>query len=162
MQLDMETLCSEIEHELASAGIAVFRSYSRFGDDRFAIEWDTRNFPDFREFIKVASALGVRVMVFHVNRLSASLLDSVEEDLAMADLPPEDERERTRFLNSLREREGSISEIELSFDLDQTTYLYAQQATWMNDLREIMDELSDFGDDEDDDEPPMGGFYSRN
>jgi hypothetical protein len=165
MRQDLDTLCSEIEKELAGRSFAVFRGHHRALENRPQVDWDVVKWPDFLEFLGCAEKLGVRLLVFSNQKLTEQLLDQARERLDGADLAREEHREFGRTFSRLRAYEGFTSSIELSFDYEAITYIFHISTPWYDELLDMIDDLDDSIEQaalEDDGENPMGGYFSQN
>ncbi len=67
-------------------------------------------------------------------------------------------------LNDLRAYEGSVGAIELSFDHEGRVFLFDLRTEWFDEFSEMSDEIQLLvpDPDDDDDESPISGYFSRN
>jgi hypothetical protein len=162
-QMNLDTVKSEITSYLQSNGFIVFHGYSRALQERAEIEWDVARYPDYRDFLKVARELDVRLIVFHHREFSSTVIDRALEELEGASYEYEDQRDIERRLRELRVYDGFTCAVELSFDHGSLSYVYELRTEWYTELNNVLDELDVFGDDDDDDEEdPLSGYYSKN
>lgn len=164
MKQYLDALKSEIADYLSSRGFAVFHGQPR-GDDSRGLYWDAAQYPDFRDFLAVAEALGVKLVVFHHRALTPAALDSALEELEEADVPPEERMPLERRLRELRAYQGLTAVIELSFDYDGRTYVYEVESDWHRQFLETIDEIESYLPEEGDEEgeqDSFGGYFSRN
>jgi hypothetical protein len=162
-QKNLDTLKSEIDSHLKDNGFVVFRGHSRSIVEKPEVEWDTARYPDFREFLAIASQLGVKLIVFHDREFSASIIDRALEEIEESSFEFEDQRELERKLRELRVYEGFTCALELSFEYTGQTYFFELRTGWYSDLNELLDELDMMPDEDDDDgENPLSGYYSKN
>ena len=163
MKQNLDTLKTDIETHLKQAGFVVFYGHSRGFDDGPEVDWDTQSHPDFREFAEVAKQLGVKLIVVHHRQFSSAVLDRVKDQIEENDIEFDDRRAIEARLTDLRMFDGFTCAIELSFDYNDTLYMFELQTEWYSELNNILDQLdlSGPGDDEGDDET-FGGYYSRN
>ena len=164
MKLNLDSVRADIEKHLSSEGFVVFHGFSRHSHDLGdPIEWDTTQYPDFRAFLHVAKELGVKVIVLHHRQFSA---DAVEDALeGLSDLPYEfeDRRDLERRLRELSVYDGFTCAVELSFDFDRNFYLFDLQADWYREMNDLLDEATlGVGDDHEDEDDTLGGYYSKN
>jgi hypothetical protein len=167
--LDLDQLTTQIGSAIEASGMVTFHGVSRIGDDDHLILWDTDRVPDFREFLLCAGRLGAKVIVYHERKFIAEPIDDLREELQESDLTPPERREFERRLKALRDYVGFTAGIELSFDYNDSVYLYEVRSDFMNELLGIMSELDngyldDAGEDDDDSggTPRPSGFFSRN
>jgi hypothetical protein len=170
MKPDLETLRTEIEEYVKTEDFAVFRGFPRLPEPAKMVHWDSEEYPDFRDFLRLPKQLGVPLVVFHHRKLSPAFIDDALDQLDAVDLPDEEYVEYQRRLRELRVFEGFTSAVELSFDYEGRIYLYTRRAEWYEDLLDIADELHDylagdedeeFGDLEEPDED-IGPYFSKN
>ena len=162
-QKNLDTVKSEIDNYLRKSGFVVFHGFSRGMDQHPEVEWDTRRYPDHKDFLAVAQELGVRLVVFHHREFSAAVIDRALEEMQSAAYEYEDQRDVERRLRELRVYDGFTCAVELSFDYNKITYYYELRTEWYTELNLILDELDMFPDeDEDDDDTPLSGYYSKN
>jgi len=164
MRQDLDTLRGEMERELASCGMVVFRGFNRGLESRQQVDWDVAQEPDFRKFLACAKELEAGLLVFSAQKLQGSLLERAEEQLEAVDLPKDEYREYERTLRKLRDYEGFVSSIELSFDYRDVTYIYHVSTSWYDELLDLMNDLDELSGSisEDSESGPMGGYYSQN
>lgn len=162
-QKNLDTLKSEIDSHLKANGFVVFRGHGRGIAERPEVDWDVSRYPDFREFLSVAEQLGVRLVVFHHREFTSSVIDRALDELQESTFEFDDQREVERKLRELRVYEGFTCALELSFEYASVTYFFELQTGWYSDLNDLLDELDMLpGDDEDEDENPLSGYYSKN
>jgi hypothetical protein len=163
MATDLETLRTEIQGYLQELSIPVFYGYCRVSDSSFQVHWDTEGHPDFREFVEAGRRAGAKLIVFAHEAFS---LDEIDEALDQLESSALTWDERQTFENRLRELqayEGFTCSVELSFDIEGCVYLYELRTEWYQALRDILIEVDvSAGQDEDEDEGPMPGYFSRN
>jgi hypothetical protein len=162
MRQDLDTLCEEIERALEEARITVFRGVPRQPDVRQRMEWDVDQFPDFRAFLGVAEGVGVRLMVFHQEKLTEDILDSAAERLEEAEFPREEEREYERSLAKVRGYAGFVGSINLSFDFDNVTYSFHIATPWFMDFLELVEVIEEAIEQGPEDDSIGGGYFSQN
>jgi hypothetical protein len=166
MRQDLDTLFEEVERTLKAKNFTIFRGNSRGFDTRPQVEWDVDNRPDFREFVDVAEALGIKLIVVQRSKLEAEMIESATERMEMADLPPGDRREYDRDLERLKGYVGFSCSLQLSFDYNGLTYLYDLYTPWYAELLDIADEIDSALDDHARQSSPGGplggGYYSQN
>jgi hypothetical protein len=165
MRQDLDSFAKEFEREAAARGFVLFHSYRRGLDDGVTTYWQVETHPDIKGFLDAAEGLGVRVLAYSCHRFGASIIDDTLERLEECDLPFEDRRDYENQLKRLRAYEGFVSDMEISFDYQHRTYLYDLETEWHREFMELLDEIHEMAfpsDAEDEDEGPVGGYFSRN
>jgi len=164
MKPNLDTLKTEIEEYLEESGLAVFYGYSRVLESMPAVYWDCDQYPDYRLFVKAAHTAGAKVIVFHQREFSADQVEDALEQLTTCDLPRDEYHKLERRLNELRIYDGFICAIELSFDHEGRVFLFDLRTDWYEEFSELLDEIEmmDAETDDDDDDPTMGGYFSKN
>lgn len=163
MRQNLDSLRTEIQEYLESHHFIVFHGHSRLMDTLPVVYWDLERFPDFHLFLKAAEAAGARMIVFHQREFAGDLIDNALDQLQEIDLPPSERRAMERRLKELRVYEGFICTLELSFDYQNRIYLFDLRTEWYNELNDILDEIdASLPGEEEDDEGPMGGYFSKN
>ena len=93
-------------------------------------------------------------------------MDRALEELEDAeDVDLDEQRTIQNRLKELSKYDGFTCAIEVSFDHENSTYLFELRAEWYEELDDLMSELAlDFDIDEEDeeDEETYGGYYSKN
>ena len=161
MKPNLDTLKTEIEQYLEESGLAVFYGYSRALESTPAVYWDCDQYPDYKRFVQAARIAGARVVVFHQRTFMTELVDDALEELTACTLPREEYREFEQRLTKLRAYDGFVCAIELSFDHEGRVFLFDLRTEWYDELTEILDEIQALTADTDDD-PTMGGYFSKN
>ena len=161
---DLDTLCAEVERDLATRSFAIFRGHHRALENRSQVDWDVIKSPDFHDYLACAERLGVRLLVFSHQKLTTQLLDQVRERIDTTDLSREDSRDFERTFKKLRGYEGFTSSLELSFDFEGITYIFHISTPWYDELLDMIEDLDDAIEHAagDEDGGPMGGYFSQN
>lgn len=165
MDLNLETLKSEILDYLESSEFAIFRSHPGGLEGLPVITWDAERFPDYHMFFETARKAGVKLILFAVRELAQEEVDEAMEELEDSELSREDQRDYENRLRTVRPHIGTTCSLELAFDYNAHLYVYEARPDWYEDFLEVCDELSPFLPVED--EPStghdgLGGFYSNN
>src|SRR6185295_4640768 len=92
MKLNLDSLKTEIQSYLNDNGFVVFHSFSRSLDDMPEVDWDTRRYPDYKDFLNVAKSLDAKLIVFHHREFTADIIDRAIDDLPGANFDYEDQR----------------------------------------------------------------------
>ena len=161
MKPNLDTLKTEIEHYLEDSGLAVFHGYSRALESAPTVYWNCEQYPDYKRFVQAALTAGVKIMVLHQRTFQSEQVDDALEQLALCSLAREEYREFEQQLTSTRAFDGFTCAIELSFDYEGRVFLFDLRTEWYDSLTEVMDEIQVLAGDKDDD-PTMGGYYSKN
>jgi hypothetical protein len=163
MKPNLDTLKTEIEEYLTQAGLALFYGYSRSLDALPAVEWDCEQYPDFKLFVAAALTAEAKLIVFHQREFLYEQVEDALERLAACDLPPEECQEFEQRLSEMRQYNGSISTIELSFDHQGRVFLFELHTEWYQEFSEILDEIQLMTPEpEDDEDTSLGGYFSKN
>jgi hypothetical protein len=164
MNQNLDTIKSEIEQYLPAEGFVMFRGFPRISDDLPdpPIHWDSVRYPDYRPFLEAARAVGVKLVTFHHREFSAGMLEDVRQELNSADMPREDKRKIERDLKKLGDFDGLTCALELAFEHSGRLYLWTMLTPWYAELLDILDTIDDSLPEEEDDDDPMGGYFSRN
>ncbi len=162
MNVNLDSLKSEILEHLGSEGFVVFHGYSRLADTDSFVAWDTDRHPDYREFLKVARQAGVTLIVFNDRQFSAEHLEDATERLEDCELTTEERRTLERRLRELRGYEGFTCGLELSFDCQGRVYMFSARADWYEDFLDLLEELDARLPEDEEDGDSMGGYFSRN
>ncbi len=164
MKLNLDSLKSEIQTYLNDNGFLVFHGFSRSLDDMPEVDWDTKRYPDYKQFLNIAKRLEIRLVVLHHREFSSNVIDHAIEDLPSSGYEYEDQRAFEQRLRELSVYEGFTCLIEISFDYQGTLYLFELRTEWFSELNHLLEELAINSEDEDDeaDADPLGGYYSKN
>lgn len=162
MHINLDTLKDDIKNALAEDHFVVFHGYARATEHLSAVYWDTERHPGHEEFLQTAKAAGVSLIVFHEQEFNTAMVDDAVDQLEGSDLAAEDYRLIQGRLEELRRYDGFTCAVELSFDYQGRVYIYGVRSEWFEEYSDILDEL-EFGlPEEDQDEPPIGGYFSKN
>ena len=161
MRQDIDLLLEEVERALAERQFTIFRGQQRGPELRPQLEWDVESHPDFREFLAVAEAIGVRLVVLHLDKLDTGFVESTLERLEQSELPAAQRRQYQRDIERLRAYEGFACSLQISFDYDGLTYLYEVYTMWYSELLDIADDIDAALEDQALN-PPDGPFFSQN
>jgi len=163
MKTNLDTLKDEVEKYLVEQGFNVFHGQSRLLDSLPIIYWDCDRYPDFRKFLTVARSAEAALVVFHQREFTRDNIDDAIDRLEAAGMAPEESRALERRLKALRKYEGFTCALELSFDYQGRIYVFDLCTEWYDELSDILEEIDMFSlDDEEDDDGPMGGYFSQN
>lgn len=164
MDLNLDSLKSEILNYLESSGFTVFHMAPGGLEGQAMIIWDAERHPDYRMFLETARSVGSAIVCFGSREFQTEELDEVSEQIEELGLPRDEQREYQARLRKLRVHTGVTCALEIAFDHDSRLYVYELQPDWYEDFLNLEDEiLSRFtpGEDEGRD-GSLGGFYSNN
>jgi hypothetical protein len=163
MRTDLETLRTEIQGYIQELGIPVFYGYGRALQSPVQVYWDTERHSDVREFLGAAHRAGAKLIVFANEAFSLDEIDEALDQLEGSKLAREEKHSFETRLRELQAYEGFTCSLELSFDLEGCVYVFELRTEWYQTLRDILTELEvSAEDDEDEDDGPMPGYFSRN
>ena len=163
MDLNLDTLKREILDYLDSTGIAVFHSSPGGLDGLPMVLWDTEHHPAYQEFLDVAQKVGAKIILFASREFEASDVEELSEQLEEAELSRDEKREYQSRLRDMRIFEGVTCNLELAFDHESRLYVYQVQPDWYEEFLGIEDEIvARFAEDDDIDDQPLGGYFSKN
>lgn len=166
MDLNLETLKTEILDYLAVSEFAVFRSHAGGLDELPIITWDVERFPDYRMFLETAQKAGQKLILFAAREFEEAEVDEAVEEMQDAELTRDETREFEKRLRDARRHTGVTCSLELAFDYNSHLYVYELQPDWYEEFLETVDELSGLipaGEDfKNDGRDGLGGYYSNN
>ena len=164
MKQNLDTLKSEILEYLEGEGFVVFHGLSHAGEHGPSVYWDVNRYPDFRLFLNAARGAGAKLINFGHREFSEEAVDEAVDRLEECDVPPDDRRPIERRLREMRMYQGFTCGIELSFDREGRTYVYDLHTEWFAEFLDTLDEIDSYmpSEGEEDEEGPIGGYFSRN
>ncbi len=163
MKPDLDKLKAEVPDYLKRNGFVVFSCFLRNDESLPSVRWDTEANPDYVAFLETARAAGVRLVTLYEQEFSDHLTEAIET-LESSEMPREEYRDLERRIEELRVYEGFTCELEMSFDYEGRVYVFALRTDWFIEYLDLMDELDEYfsGGDEQEEEGPLGGYFSRN
>ena len=165
MDLNLDTLKREILEYLDSSGLAVFHGCPGGLDGQSMILWDTERHPDYQTFLDVAVKSETRVIVFASREFQTADTEDLLAQLDDLELSREEKRDYEKRLRELRVHEGVTCSLELAFDYHARLYVYEMQPDWYDEFLSVEDEIMSLvadREDVDDDDEPLGGYFSKN
>jgi hypothetical protein len=165
VDLNLDTLKREILEYLESSGIAVFQSCAGALDSHGMVLWDTERHPDYQTFLDVARKCDAGLIIFASREFKASDTEDLLSQLEDLEIARDEKREFEKRLRALRGHEGVTCSLELAFDYHSRLYVYEMQPDWYDEFLSVEDEIMSLLSDSegmDDDDDPLGGFYSKN
>lgn len=164
--VDLSALKDEIFEYLKTHNFTVFHGQTRGGEKTPVVAWDVEEYPDFRPFLEVARQAEVKIIHTSHRTLTPGLIESLIEDMEVADLPRDEQDELRDRLDNVRPFEGFLCAVEMTFDYEGRLYLYLVRAPWFGEFLDIAQEvasaLEDYDPDDDDDEDSMSPYFSKN
>lgn len=126
-----------------SLGFNVFYGYIEYPFN-ISVRWD-KGKGDLKDFLRVAKAEGVRLMVIDWLDLDDEMIDTRKLETDGIQNPDERGRiaRRNESLESYRKNVGKTATISVSWVKDAVRYLYTEAADWWHDMREIIDEIDE-------------------
>ncbi len=164
MNENLDRLKKEIDEYLHANSFIVFHGQSRVYDEAQIVYWDAAKHPSYLDFLKTAEAAGVRFLVMHTEIFDESTVEDLENGLESIEMPRDERRALDKRIQEFGAYTGMICQIELSYVFDNQVYLFAIEALWYRDYEDLYEELmlSGSGFDDEPDDAPMGGFFSKN
>jgi hypothetical protein len=162
MEQNLDGLRAEIEQHLEASELAVFHSHARGLDTAPTIFWDTHEHPDFREFVQAAKTAGAKLMVFHQREFAGEQIEDALDELADSELAREHFRDFERRLKEARAYVGLVCEIELSFNMGGTIYVFDLRTDWFEAFNEVMQEIEVLTTVDEDEDNPIDPYFSKN
>lgn len=126
-----------------SLGFNVFYGYVEYPFN-VSVRWD-RGKGDLKDFLKVARAEGVKLVLIDWLDLDDEMIDTRKLEIESIENPDERERiaRRNDALESYRKNVGKTATISVSWMRDSIRYFYTDAPDWWPDLREILDEVDE-------------------
>ena len=164
MKQNLDVLKTEIREYLEARNLVIFYGYSRALETLPIVFWDIQGHPDYKEFLSVAEAAGAKMIVLHAREFSAEYVEGAIDRLDDCELPPEDRRPFERRLRDMRAYDGFTCAIELSFDFEGRAYIFDLRTEWYEEFNDMLDDIEAAipDTDDDEDEGPIGGYFSKN
>jgi hypothetical protein len=162
MKMNLDSVRSEIEAYIKDSGFVLFRGLHRTSGELLEVQWDTRKYPEARDFLDTAKALGVKMIVLHHREFSSELVEDALEQLSAAGLEYEDQRGMESRLRELSMFDGFTCQVQLSFDFEHNTYLFDLQTEWFEEINALLDTLEDLSGSGGEEDDTLGGYYSKN
>ncbi len=164
MKLNLDALKTEIQEHLENEGFTIFHGFSRMMQSQSLVLWDAERYPDYKLFVQTAKTAGAKMIILNQREFSSDIIDDALEQLEVSDLPVDDQRTIERRLKEMRVYEGFTCSLELSYDFQGRIFLFDLQTDWYEDFSTLLEDLEFFETDEEeeDDEGPISGYFSKN
>jgi hypothetical protein len=160
MKLNLEPVRAEIQEYLETRGIAVFHAFPGIDEEAAVVQWDTEHYPDYRAFLAVAEAAGVKLVAMHANEFHDDILDEAQKRLDESTLAGAERTVMERRLREMRRYDGYTCQIELSFDLAPRIYVFDLRTEWFQELSDMLDQIDEASEGPEFPGPP--GYFSKN
>jgi len=163
VDLNLDSLKSEILSYLGASGFTVFHTAPGGLEGQAMVIWDSERHPDYRMFLETARSAGALIICFGSREFATEEIDEVAEQIEELSLPRDDQREYQSRLRKLRVHTGVTCAIEMAFEHGSRLYVYELQPDWYEDFLNLEDEvMSHYAPGDDDPNDSLGGFYSNN
>jgi hypothetical protein len=166
VDLNLDALKLEIQGYLSSKEFAVFRTSPGGLEGNPMVLWDTEQHPDYQMFLEVAHKSGINLILFSSREFDGAELDDLVEQLDACDMGRDEQRLIESRLRELRPHAGHTCTLELAFDHNSRLYVYELQPDWYQEYlgleEEIFEHLTEGSEVDEDDDPSLGGYYSKN
>jgi hypothetical protein len=166
VDLNLDTLKREILDYLDSTGLAVFHGVPGGLNGQPMVLWDTERHPDYQTFLDVAVKSETRVIIFATREFRPADTEDLLAQLEDLEITRDEKRDYEKRLRALRVHEGVTCSLELAFDYHARLYVYEMQPDWYDEFLSVEDEIlsliSDSDDGMEDDDEPLGGYFSKN
>ena len=165
MDLNLDSLKSEILTYLDASGFTVFHTTPGGLEGQAMVIWDSERHPDYRMYLETATRSGASLICFGSREFEQEEIDELNEHIEELGLPRDEQREFQSRLRKIRGHVGVTCAIEMAFEHGYRLYVYELQPDWYEEFLNLEDEvMSHFGglEGEDDEDESMGGFYSNN
>jgi len=163
VDLNLDTLKHEILEYLEGSGFAVFQSRPGGLEGLPMVMWDCQRYPDYQMFLETARKAGCKMILFASRDFEEAEMEEALEQLDECELPAEERVELERRLRGARGYEGVTCSLELAFDHHARMHVYELRPDWYEDFLTVCDEIaSHLPVEEEEEDDPLGGFYSNN
>ncbi len=167
MDLNLDSLKQEILDQLAAEEFTVFRAKPGGSEDVPVLMWDVERHPEFQGFLNAAKSVNSRLICFATRDFTMEQIEEAQYLLESSALARDEVRSIAKGLEELKVFTGLTASVELSFHYQGLMYVFEAIADWYETYLNLTDaiESSDYlggEDDEEDEEGPLGGYYSKN
>jgi len=159
--LDLDRMRNEMLGYLRQAGLPVFYGLGGPDEENFTF-WDTRGYPDWRQFVDVAKESGARLLVFSSSALDEADLDMALEHLEETTIDADERHQFQERISGLRRKEGQAAWVRIAYEHEGRWFAYERIAPWYDEFRDMMEEINSYLPDVEEDEDNSPGFYSPN
>jgi len=163
VDLNLDTLKSEILDYLDAGGFVVFHGNAGGLEGLPIVVWNSEKYPDYQMFLETAKSLAARLVIFATSEFCVDEVDAALEELETCDFTRDERRDLERRLSDLRAYDGFTCSLELAFDYQSRYYVYEIRPDWYEDFLTIGDEIDTHLPTESGDDPgALGGYFSNN
>ena len=163
MHSNLDLLKREILESLRNDDFTVFFGLTRPGDDP-NIYWDSDHYPEHRDYLAAMKKLGVKLVLVSEREFETADVQRVLEDMEDCDFTAEERRSLERRLREFRIYDGRLCAMRLTAHYEGRPYVLDLRTDWFQDYLDICDEVATRlpGDEDEEDDSSLGGFYSNN
>ena len=162
MDVNLDTLKSEILEYLEAGGFAVFHSTPGGLDGMPLVVWNADAYPDYQMFVETAKAVGAKLILFATSEFMVEEIDAALEELETCDMSRDERRDLESRLSDLRPFVGVTCSLELAFDHQARYYVYEVRPDWYDDFLTISDEIDAHMPVPAEDDNSLPGYFSKN
>jgi len=166
VDLNLETLKSEISAYLESSDFAIFRGHPGGLEDLKLISWDSERWPDYRGFLDAARKAGEKMIMFASREMAEDEVEEALEELAGTDFPRDERRDLEKKIRAAQRHLGDTCSLELAFTHGSFIYVYEARPDWYDDFLDASEEISSvfpaLDDGQDAGNDGLGGYFSNN
>jgi hypothetical protein len=163
VDLNLDTLKTEILEYLEAGGFAVFHSNAGGLEGMPLVIWNAERYPDYQMFLETAKRANATLVLFATAEFAADEVDGALEELEGCDFTREERRDLENRLSDFRAYEGFTCSLELAFDYQSRFYVYELRPDWYDDFLAIGDEIdAHLPTAADNDTGSLGGYFSNN
>jgi hypothetical protein len=168
VDLDLDSLKTELLDYIAAEGFAIFRSQAGSLEGLPMIFWDTDAHPEYKAFLTAAKTVGARILIFGHRQFQAEEIDDALQQIEECEFGRDEKRSMERSLTDLRPFVGSTCTLEMAFDHQGRLYVFELVSAWFQKFADLSDLLlaassgDGDGEDEDESDSSFGGYYSKN
>ena len=163
-EVDLDRLRSEIMDYMRHTGLPVFYGLGDPDEDEFTF-WDTRAFPDWRQFVDVAKECGARLLLFSSGAFADAELEQAFEKLGECELNSEERFYYLKQFEALRKRVGQTAWVRVAFEHGGRWLAYERTAAWYEEFSSAVEDLEallPIAEEEEEEGDTGRGFFSRN
>ncbi len=166
VDLNLESLKSEIGAYLESSDFAIFRGHPGGLEDWKLISWDSERWPDYRGFLDAARKVGEKMIMFASREMTGEEVDEALEELTDSEFTREERRDLEKKLRAAQRHLGETCSLELAFTHGAHIYVYEARPDWYDDFIDACEEINSIFPAEDDSQDAgndgLGGYFSNN
>lgn len=162
MSENLDLLKKEIEEHLENEQFVIFHGEPHLlNGSEHAVYWQTERYPDYKQFLNTARALGIKLILLQSKEFTAAELQSVHDELDGAEVARDERREMESQLDDMRLYVGLTCSLEVSYAHEGNWYVFWRETDWYDEFNQIA-EMIDLSEPPFEEDNSMGGFYSNN